>query len=172
VSDFHDLHDRVSLLRRAFDASFAEPLAQGHSDGEQLLTVRVGDSLLAVRVQELTVVERCRALASLPDLPAGCLGLAGVRGKLVAVYELAGFTAAGRAGESRWLLVSRTDPQIGFAIDEVEHCQYVERRHVSPRDVPADEPLLAVVAIEARRMPLLSIERLVQRLHARIEAAR
>ena len=127
MSDFGRITARVAELRRAFDASFAEPGQEiRDEDPSSALAIRAGDRQLAVRIEELSGVEACRRLVPLPGGAPGLLGLTGVRGQLVAVYDLAAVlgarTPASGAAEPafRWLLLCATSPELGLAIEHLD----------------------------------------------------
>ncbi|XYI02824.1 chemotaxis protein CheW [Sorangium sp. So ce1128] len=120
------LAERLAELQRAFDASFAAPAEARPEEPARGLAIRAGDRRLVTRVDELAAVEPCRRIVPLAGGPPGLLGLAGLRGRLVAVYDLAALVggrprAGAAAGPApRWLLVCAEHPEIALAIDELE----------------------------------------------------
>lgn len=83
------LNRRLEELRRAFDDSFALPALPQDVDQEDMLGIRVGSLHFAVRVNDLAGVHACRKIVALPESVDGLLGVVGLRGRLVAVYDLA-----------------------------------------------------------------------------------
>ena len=120
------LAQRLAELRNAFDATFAAPLLEREEGRQIAITIRAGDTPFAVRLSDIAGVEACRRVVLLPDGMPGLLGLAGIRGQLVAVYDLAallvGGGAASRAGRdpARWMLLCAASREIGLAIDRIE----------------------------------------------------
>ncbi|WP_437737635.1 chemotaxis protein CheW [Sorangium sp. So ce1335] len=123
------LADRLAALRDVFDASFAAPARPCAEEPARALAIRAGDRRLVARIDELAAVEPCRRLVPLAGGPPDLLGLAGLRGRLVAVYDLAalvggrpraGVADAAAGPAPRWLLVCAGSPEIALAIDEVE----------------------------------------------------
>ncbi|WP_437580869.1 chemotaxis protein CheW [Sorangium sp. So ce887] len=123
------LAERLAALRGAFDASFAEPARTRAEEPARALAIRAGDRRLLVRIEELAAVEPCRRIVPLAGGPPGLLGLAGLRGRLVAAYDLAalvsgrpraGVDGAAAGPALRWLLVCAENPEIALAIDEIE----------------------------------------------------
>lgn len=117
---------RLEELRRAFDETFATPTA---SCGEELrgaLAIRAGSGRFAVRIEDLAAVEAYRRATPLPGIAPGLLGLAGVRGQLVAAYDLGALLgcrpadAGGPEARLRWLLLCASSPEVGLAIEEIE----------------------------------------------------
>ncbi|XXT24881.1 chemotaxis protein CheW [Sorangium sp. So ce429] len=133
------LADRLAELQRAFDASFAAPAEARPEEPARGLAIRAGDRRLVARVDELAAVEPCRPIVPLAGGPPGLLGLVGLRGRLVAVYDLAalvgGRPRAGVAGPApRWLLVCAEHPEIALAIDELEGHARFSCAEVHPDD--------------------------------------
>ncbi|WP_437682437.1 chemotaxis protein CheW [Sorangium sp. So ce131] len=128
---------RLAELQQAFDASFARSAEACPEEAARALAIRAGGRRLVVRIEELAAVEPYRRTAPLAGGPPGLLGLAGLRGRLVAVYDLAallggrprgGADVAGGAGGGgegsrpapRWLLVCARSPDLALAVDEIE----------------------------------------------------
>lgn len=125
---------RLAELKRAFDASFAEP-AELHDEARQsVLAIRAGEGRFAVRVEDLEGVEAVRRIVEVPAALPGLLGVAGIRGRLLAAYDLGALV--GQAGKAspfdvkpggrprgaplRWLLLCGGDLGVGLVIDEIE----------------------------------------------------
>lgn len=116
-----DILERIQSLRASFDQAFAEPIARRHSLPINLLAVRVGGEHLALRIDDLAGISldrKCIALAgSIPQLA----GVAGMRGKLLAVYRLGALLdCEGKAGSEPWIAQCREDPSVGLSFDELE----------------------------------------------------
>jgi chemotaxis signal transduction protein len=82
------LDRRLEALRQAFDDSFALPALPQEVDQEDMLGIRMGSLHFAVRVSELAGVHAVRKIVALPEAVDGLLGVVGLRGRLVAVYDL------------------------------------------------------------------------------------
>ncbi|WP_438010991.1 chemotaxis protein CheW [Sorangium sp. So ce321] len=157
------LAERLAELRRAFDASFAAPAEARPEEPARGLAIRAGDRRLVARVDELAAVEPCRRIVPLAGGPPGLLGLAGLRGRLVAVYDLAalvgGRPRAGVAGPApRWLLVCAEHPEIALAIDELEGHARFSCADVRPDDgVDAGEHVREAVDVDGAPRGLLRV---------------
>src|SRR5689334_7571216 len=79
----------VEALRREFDGSFALPQREAAPDAIEVLAIRVGGKPFALRLSEVAGVATGRRLTPVPSARRGMLGLVGVRGSLVAVFDLA-----------------------------------------------------------------------------------
>lgn len=111
----------LAELRQAFDAGFAERHPVEPPPEDPLLAVRAGGVPFAVPLADLAGVHAAARIVPLPDGAPGLLGLAGVRGRVVAVHDLAAAAGAGAlAGPPRWLLVARGAEPIALAVEAVE----------------------------------------------------
>jgi purine-binding chemotaxis protein CheW len=120
-----ELTRRLTALRQSFDESFAAPPPPHKTAGKVLLAIRTAGVQLAIRLEELAGVHPCRKIIPLPDKAGGLLGLAGLRGNLLAVYDLATLLGSPSAETRlRWLLVTAVDPHAALAIETLE--AYIE----------------------------------------------
>jgi chemotaxis signal transduction protein len=152
-------------LRRAFDESFQKPVAREREREEEILLVRAGESLLAVRTAETAGVLRCPRITPVPGPSSELLGICGLRGSVVAAYGLAALLGipGGRTGE--WMFLSIRDRTVGVVFDELEGCRRVPLREFrSSHDVASGlTPGIVVVAGESRALIRISS------LHERID---
>jgi purine-binding chemotaxis protein CheW len=111
----------LALLRRAFDESFAAPRREtATASAERFLVVRVAGEALAVRLDGIAGIERMPRVVGLPGAPAEVRGVAGVRGRLLPVYDLAAVLGAPRAADPQWLLLAAGDEPLGVAVAGLE----------------------------------------------------
>src|SRR5688572_25740225 len=101
--DALDFHARLVDLRSSFDRTFAEPPAAAASARLRLLAIHVGVHGFAVRLDQVSGIEKSRHLVSLPGAPAALLGLMGVRGTLVPVFSLARIVGEDAAAPEPWV---------------------------------------------------------------------
>lgn len=114
---------RLEPLRRSFDAGFAQPPAPPAAALEHLLLLSTGAGRYALRLGELSGLQRLRRLVPLPGARPALLGLAGVRGRLLAVYSLTRLLGLQGAPEEppRWLAVGGgEEPQLAVAFAQFE----------------------------------------------------
>lgn len=118
---------RLTDVRRAFDATFAAPVRSFEEERRSVLAIRAGEGRFAIRVEDLSGVEACRKIVKVPGSVPGLLGLTGLRGRLLAVYDLGAMLGqpsldmrAGSRRELRWMLVCGKDSGIGLLIEEIE----------------------------------------------------
>ncbi|MBI3271898.1 MAG: chemotaxis protein CheW [Planctomycetes bacterium] len=112
---------RAAELRRDFDRAFGAPAEVGVPDLENLLAVRVGGDAYAFKVRELAELSRGRRVVPVPSGKPALLGLAGLRGVLVQVYDLAALL--GHAAESeapRWLVLCGGSESVALGFQHLE----------------------------------------------------
>lgn len=114
-------HDRAAALRRAFDQTFAVPPPRQGEETEDLLAIRIAGDPCAIRLREIDGVATDRRIVPVPGRSPDCLGVAGIRGTPVPVFDLAlllGFPAGGES--ARWLVLSGREDLIALAFGAFE----------------------------------------------------
>jgi chemotaxis signal transduction protein len=96
---------RVLEMRTAFDRSFAEPARTEQEPLQDFLAVQVGADPYAVRLADLTGLFADRPITRLASADPAFLGIAGVRGAVVPVYDLGAFLGYPPGEARRWLLL-------------------------------------------------------------------
>lgn len=152
----------ATVLRRAFDESFAALVPPAKVIGAELLLVRVQSIDLAVRASEVGAVSRCPRLTLLPSRCPSVVGLAGLRGGLVVVHSLADLIGEprGKLDERAFLLLCAGDSSVGLLADELLGHMQVEpdRIHAEPG---SGSWASAIVSLDSARHPLASIPALL-----------
>jgi chemotaxis signal transduction protein len=164
VSDDSPVLERIDALRRAFDESFACPRSEQGAASLDFLTFSFGERRFALPVSELAVLEKRRKIVPLPNAARACLGVSGVRGKLVAVYDLSALLSLPPAADLRWLLVPSAERGVAFAISELEGYRRAPAEAVFAREVAADDPCVAGLIHGDLSCSVLSAARLLGRL--------
>lgn len=162
------LTKRAESLRSTFDERFRAPASPEQEATVDVLCVAVGHERVGVLIAETSQIVARPVVVRVPDAEAGCLGVLGHRGRLVAVFELApdlGRTTLA-AGESI-VLVARRDPSVGFAAGRVLGYHRARRSQlIAPPDGSDASRLGTLTAGEP--FVVLSIDELVDRLDAGI----
>ena len=98
---------------------------------------RLGERLLLSGIHEVNEILQIPPLTLVPGTKPWLLGVANVRGNLVAVVDLRGYLEGGRSpiGErSRLLLARQPGGTVGLLVDEV-----LGQRNLTDENVPLDE---------------------------------
>jgi chemotaxis signal transduction protein len=110
---------RALEMRAAFDHSFAEAPRTEAVTEQDFLAIRIGPDPYAIRLADITGLFADRRITRLPSADPAFLGIAGVRGAVVPVYELGAFLGY-PAGEAwRWLLLIG-GASLALAVDTFE----------------------------------------------------
>ncbi|HTV87441.1 MAG TPA: chemotaxis protein CheW [Stellaceae bacterium] len=109
----------AAAMRDAFDRSFAAARPPAPPPGEDLLTIRIRTEPYALRLSEIAALHPDRRITRLPGSPPALRGIAGFRGAIVPVYDLAALLGHLPADEIRWLALAASEP-IAFAFTAVE----------------------------------------------------
>lgn len=142
------LDRRAADLRAEFDDVFARPSGQVATATEDLLAVRIAGDPYALRMSELTGLLANGTVVPLPGRRPELAGIAGVRGALVAVYNLSSLLGYGvRVGALRWLALCGTTESVALAFDDLEGFLRVPRESLyRVEGSAASRPYLAEVA--------------------------
>ena len=112
--------EALNQLRRAFDEAFAAPVVDQSEDFATLIAIRVAGQPFALRATEIAALAKRRRIVPAPSRVAELLGLAGIRGELVPVYDLAALLGLSRNGEPQWLALIHQEAKLALAFDTIE----------------------------------------------------
>ncbi len=160
-----ELDRRLAELREAFDRSFGEPPKAPDPAAMALVLATVGSGCVALPIAELAGVARIEARLDLPGGRPGLLGVAGIRGRLVAVFGLADLLGLGSTSNAHWLALVRGQDQLAFGVDEIAGLiQATPAAVMIPEELPG--PFLARVLIGAdgTATPILDVKAAVAAL--------
>ncbi len=163
-----ELSARREALAKAFDASFAEPISDRRVVTRDYLVLRLEGRLFAIRVDELASVHKQRTIAPLPSPPRSCLGLAGVRGQVVVVYDFGELVGQGSARSGGWLLQSKKNPEVAFAVPEAERYLRAKADEFVPRETEGDDACVGALTEESTTLSVISLGRLVEAIASRL----
>jgi purine-binding chemotaxis protein CheW len=97
---------RAEELREAFDHSFAVARMAAATDPIDLLAIDLGGDRHAVRLADITGAFVDRAITRVPSDAVTLVGIAGFRGAIVPVFDLALVLGYAAIAAPRWLLVA------------------------------------------------------------------
>jgi purine-binding chemotaxis protein CheW len=120
-SELKGLASKAAELRVAFDQSFAAHEREHRLVAQvDVLAIRVADQRYALRLSELQAVHAERKLVSVPAPAPALLGLVGLRGLVVPIYDLRLLLGHPAGPAPRWLALARATSAIGFAFDALD----------------------------------------------------
>lgn len=129
--------DRVTELREAFDRSFAQAPSTEAAAVENLLAIRVGADPYALRMTEVAGLFADKKVTQLPSSVSELSGIAGFRGAVLPVYDLAMLLGYPRAASPRWLVVIAVTP-VALAFDSFDGYLNVRDAAIVPEARPEE----------------------------------
>jgi chemotaxis signal transduction protein len=126
------LIDRAAALRAAFDRGFAEPAQIDTNPTEDFLAIRLGSEPHVLRLAEISGLFADKKITRVPGRVAARLGIAGFRGAIVPVYDLAALLGHRMSEAPRWLTLAAGAP-VAFAIASFEGHLRIPRDAILPQ---------------------------------------
>jgi chemotaxis signal transduction protein len=164
------LRARLEELRQSFDRAFAEELSAQREEALTLLSIRVGRDRHAIRLSDVAALEVRCAVTPVPSEHGEMLGIAGVRGAVVAVFDLAALIGAS-SGDAPWLLLAKDAP-VAFAFGEFEGVWSARAEDLVRAQAGRDTRVADVVVRQGQPIPVIDLAGLVDDLERRQRAAR
>jgi chemotaxis signal transduction protein len=121
-------------LKSSFDRSFQDAPVERNHELAHLLIVRIGTARFALKVRDLAALARAHTIVPIPSADPGLLGLAGLKGRMIAVYSLAAMigSPALTTGPEHWLVLCRGDDRIALAFSAAEGTLMVPSSDLCP----------------------------------------
>jgi len=160
------LADRAQQLRRAFDRSFAAPAHFDATPKEDLLAIRSGSQVLALRLAEIGGLFADKKITRIPGRVATLLGIAGFRGAILPVYDLGMLLGQAKGKASRWLVIAASAP-IAFAFEGFDGHLRISKDAIFPQE--AGERAIYVrdcARIEGVVRPILNLPSVLDAIRA------
>jgi chemotaxis signal transduction protein len=158
-----DLGMQLERLRLEFDDSFKVARPPFEAEWEDLLAIRLGREPFALRLCEVATIVAGTPVTPVPSQHPALLGLAGLRGVLVSVFDLGSLLGLARAPSAKWILrVKDSSTALGFA--ELEGQLRVPARDVSAANAHEQRAVKGQLHGVARVWPLLDLSGLVRGL--------
>ena len=154
-------------LREEFDRAFAMPPAPPEAGAPQLLAIRAGGQPYALRLSAIRGLYVDRRVQALPSRLPELIGLTGVRGQAVPVFDLALLLGLAPQRAPRWLALAAGRHSAAFAFD-----QFDAHHAARPEDfLPAPQHAFVDAAVRMDDMPrpLLSLQSLIDDLERRCQ---
>lgn len=163
------LDPKVLALRAAFDQSFAEAVAGERPEQLNFLAVRIAGDPYALQLSEIQSLHASRWLVAAPSALPELLGMAGFRGVLTPVYDLARVLGYGAEPAAKWLVVVQHPSPVAFAFGGFDAHLRVTRESVSESAPAGTAVVRGAVQRGASTLPLLHLPSLVAGIAQRIK---
>ena len=153
-------------LRREFDETFSRPHRDQAGSVARLVVVRVGSEHFAVRIGELSGLQAISGITELPGAVPHRLGISGMGGKLVPIFDLAGLLERAKPNAAPRLVLLHGEETVGLACHDLLGQLLVPAGRVRPIEQAAGSASLtdAIVDTEDGAIPVLCVRRIVERI--------
>ena len=105
----------AASYKREFDASFAHAADRAPASFVPMLAIRVGGEPHAIYMKDVASLHADLNLAVVPNTAGAFLGLVGLRGTLVPVFDLGTLLGYGREANPRWVVVLSNPEPVAVA---------------------------------------------------------
>jgi chemotaxis signal transduction protein len=143
----------ASVLRDTFDQSFSRRALTNADTFVDTLAIRVGGDPWLVRVADIQGIHARPVLTRVPTDYPTFLGLVGLRGVTVPVFDLAGLLGYPTAPAPAWLLLAGTSEPIALGVDVFE----AHARLLCDAESSLSSGLVTVEGILRRVLPVPSL---------------
>ncbi|HVY18717.1 MAG TPA: chemotaxis protein CheW [Bauldia sp.] len=150
----------ADALRAEFDRAFAEAPTGAHAEQVDLLAVRLGGDPFAIRLSDTSGLYSDRRLTPVPSAHREFRGMAGVRGALVPVYDLAAAMGYPPGNTLRWLVIAR-EALVGFAFDQFDGQLRIDRTAVLAHESTSREHVHEVARSADVSYPIVHLPSLI-----------
>ena len=153
--------ERAAELRRAFDRNFTEAQHFETATAEDFLSIHVGGDPYALRLGDVAGLYSDKRVTGLPSRVAELRGIAGFRGTMLPVYDLAALLRYPLASSPRWMVVS-SEAKVAFAFDGFDGHFRFTRPSVAEHDGPDQrEHVREVVRTDSLIRPIVHLSSIV-----------
>jgi purine-binding chemotaxis protein CheW len=162
----------AAQLRRSFDDSFARPSLSDRIAQEDFLAIELGDGRYVLRLAEIAHVAPIQSITRFPTPLAQLLGIAGVRGALVPVYDMGAWLGLEAGGAPRWLAVTGAAP-LALAFPAIHSYVRVPQGATARADEPqqaASRHLAEILHHDGRAVPVISLPSIVAAIESAVQA--
>jgi chemotaxis signal transduction protein len=165
--------ERAAALRREFDGAFARAALLGERDSVELLAVRVCADAHAIRLTDISGLYADRRITPVPGPLPELLGVVGLRGSVVPVYDLRLLLGHTPAAPPRWLVLAAAG-EVGLAFDQLDgHVVAPRESIVTDPEAPPGESARELVDLPGiGRCVLLRVPSLVEEIAVRVRRTR
>ncbi len=163
---------KASELRHAFDRTFAEAQRFGTVAWEDLLAVRLGPDAYALRLSEIAGLFSDKKITRLPGRVPALIGIAGFRGAILPVYDLALLIGYPSTAAPQWLVMAASDP-VAFAFDGFDGHLRLSRDAISAhKDVspPSQSHVRELVRTPGQALPIVHIPSVVDAIKQQLSS--
>ena len=123
---------RAQEMRQEFDHAFALPPRDAEAARVQLLAIRINEQPFALKLAEIAGLYADKKITHVPGSANAMIGIAGFRGLVAPVYDIAKLMGEQNLQAPRWLVVSAVAP-IAFAFSQFEGQLRISPNEIKPQ---------------------------------------
>jgi purine-binding chemotaxis protein CheW len=163
------LSDRAAQLRQAFDRSFAEPVRAETRSTVDFIAISLAGDAHAIRMSDIGGLFADVRVTPCPSPVAELRGIAGFRGALTPVYDLAALLGYSMSS-GRWMVLAR-DQALALAFDDFRDHFRIEPAAIAARQGASVSRHVHQIAQQpGRAWPIIDIPSVVAVIKARAAA--
>lgn len=169
MTDREGLERTAAELCAEFDRSFASPWSEASVERQDFLLVRLGAAPYALHLRQISALVAGRAIARVPARARGLLGLAGIRGEIVSVFDLAALMGhESDVGGSPWMVLCGAGELLAFAISAYEGHLRADRAsiHKANPAASARHQLDEVAMTASGARPIVDLNRIIDSIRS------
>jgi len=156
----------VFELRRAFDAAFADPPPSPRAIPEYVLAIGLAGDPYALRLTEVAGLFKDRRVTLLPGPLPQFLGVAGIQGRLVPVYDLRRLLGYAPNTNPHWLALILAPEPLGLAFDSFEGQFTAPRERFAAAPAGGPRHLSQVVRTAEILRPIVDVTSVVEAIRS------
>ncbi len=166
------LEQQLIKLKEGFDQTFTQPAGALRSSQESLLAITAGSHRLALRLSELTGFQLCGKIMPLAGQAPPLLGISGIRGRVVPIFDLAHLLWGQEDGqELRWVALCGSEQGMGLAFAGFDGYLRVDRTQLRQMIEGEGSHLPEVLQTEGLVRGVVSVKSILIELAKRLDGA-
>lgn len=157
---------RLHAYRDAFDRAFALPADTQRDPGIDILMIRMGETVFALRLDELSNVQTCGKVVPIPGSSTFLLGLAGIRGAVVPAFCLATLLGCASTDSKRWVVLCNREAPVGLVFDELLGLRQVQLADIYPAQTAAGQTHSSEVVRQGSQVvSIINLDSVMDQIH-------
>jgi chemotaxis signal transduction protein len=159
-------------LRQDFDRSFGAAVHGETEPEEDFLAIRLGGDAQAIRLAEIACLLPLGAVTRFPSPLPELLGIMGLRGAIVPVYDLRALLGYSASDSPRWLIIAAAWP-VALAFDTFEgHMRLARAASAQPlRIEPSRRHVHEVLRTPQLFRPIVSMASILETIRIMVQQA-
>ncbi len=165
------LSSKAAVLRRSFDDAFARAPVRDQQQLEDFLAIRVASDPYVLRLEEVAGLFAHKEVTPIPHSVPGLLGIAALRGALLAVYDLRVLLGYPAPDPPPWFVVTGAR-RVALGFDGYEgHLRLSQEARAVERRTARARPHVREIVRSARAVrPIVHLASVLEAIEARPSA--